>query len=64
MTEDNEIESSIILRYVSNISNVSIILSDSAKLLTVLTAIYNAVSESILPRNSSRMILYARRKKW
>jgi hypothetical protein len=64
MTEDNGIKSFIILRYAPNINNVNIILSDSAELLIALTAIYNAISRSILPRNLSRIILYARRKEW
>jgi hypothetical protein len=64
MTEGNGAESFIILGYVPNINNVSIILSGPAKSLTVLTVICNAVSGSILFRNSSRMISYARRKKW
>jgi hypothetical protein len=64
VTESNEAESFIILEYAPNTSNVSIILSGPAESLTILTAIYNAVSGSILFRNSSRMILYARRKGW
>ena len=62
VTEGDGIESSIILRYVPNISNVNTILSGLAKSLTALTAIYNAISKSILSQSSSRIILYARRK--
>jgi hypothetical protein len=62
MTKSNGTEFSIILGYAPNINNINIILSDSAKSLIILTAIYNAVSRSILSRNSSRIILYARRK--
>jgi hypothetical protein len=62
ITEDNGIKSFIILRYVLNTSNVSIILSGPAESLTVLTAIYNAISGSILFWNSSCIILYACRK--
>jgi hypothetical protein len=62
VTEDNGAKSSIILGYAPNISNVSIISSGPAKSLITLTAIYNAVSESILSRSSSRIILYVRRK--
>jgi hypothetical protein len=64
VTEGNGAESFIILEYAPNTSNVSIILSGPTKSLTALTAIYNAISKSILSRNSSRMILYAHRKKW
>jgi hypothetical protein len=64
MTESDGTESFIILGYVPNINNVSIILSGPAKSLIILTAIYNAVSGSILSRNSFRMILYTRRKEW
>jgi hypothetical protein len=63
MTEGSGVESFVILRYAPNINNVNIILSGPAKSLIVLTAICNAVSESILPRNSFRMILYTRRKR-
>jgi hypothetical protein len=48
VTKDNEIKSFIILKYVPNINNVSIILFGPAKSLIILTAIYNAISESIL----------------
>jgi hypothetical protein len=61
--EDDGTEFFVILGYVPNINNVSTILSGPAESLIVLTAIYNAVSELILSRSSSRMILYARRKK-
>jgi hypothetical protein len=62
MTENNGIESFIILEYVLNINNVNTILSGPAESLIVLTAIYNAISGLILSRSSSRMISYARRK--
>jgi hypothetical protein len=60
--EGNGVKSFVILEYVPNISNTSIILSGPAESLIALTTIYNAISESILFRNSSRIILYARRK--
>jgi hypothetical protein len=63
MTEGNGTESFVILEYVSNINNVSIISSGPAKSLTALTAIYNAVLGSILFQSSSRIILYARHKR-
>jgi hypothetical protein len=63
ITKDNGIKSFIILEYVPNINNVNIISFDPAKSLIVLTVIYNAISELILSRSSSRMILYARRKR-
>ena len=62
MTEGDGTEFFIILGYASNINNVSTILSGPAKSLTILTAIYNAISGSILSRSSSRIILYTRRK--
>jgi hypothetical protein len=62
MTEGNGAESSVILGYALNINNVNIIPSGPAESLITLTAIYNAVSESILSRSSSRMISYTRRK--
>jgi len=63
ITEGNGTESFVILEYVSNINNVSIISSGPAKSLTALTAIYNAVLGSILFQSSSRIILYARHKR-
>ena len=64
ITESNEAEFFIILEYAPNINNVNTILSGSAESLIILTAIYNAISESILSRSSSRIILYTRRKRW